>query len=160
MAFTATKNLPLAATTTGSWPRPAWYSQSLWGRPLNSAMLDPIATLIAFCLTAVAAKKYRLPGNDRRCLIRRGRQWPRLRHFRFDCRQHLFSFCGVAFGLQPPRLFWQCASQIPDAQLSNAGDDEHPAPAECRDYQETAERRKEQGRICDGGERRSPSAAL
>ena len=30
----------------------------------------PIATLIAFCLTAVAAKKYRLPGNDRRCLTR------------------------------------------------------------------------------------------
>ena len=42
MAFTATKNLPLAATTTGSWPRPAWYSQSLWGRPLDTAMLDPI----------------------------------------------------------------------------------------------------------------------
>jgi hypothetical protein len=32
----------LAATTTGSWPRPAWYSQSLWGRPLDTAMLDPI----------------------------------------------------------------------------------------------------------------------
>ena len=42
MAFTATKNLPLASTTTGSWPRPAWYSQSLWGRPLDTAMLDPI----------------------------------------------------------------------------------------------------------------------
>ena len=41
MTFTATKNLPLAATTTGSWPRPAWYDQSLWGRPLDSAMLDP-----------------------------------------------------------------------------------------------------------------------
>ena len=42
MAFTATKNVPLAATTTGSWPRPAWYTQSLWGRPLDTAMLDPI----------------------------------------------------------------------------------------------------------------------
>ena len=42
MAFTATKNVPLAATTTGSWPRPAWYGQSLWGRPLDTAMLDPI----------------------------------------------------------------------------------------------------------------------
>ena len=41
MTFTATKNLPLAATTTGSWPRPGWYDQSLWGRPLDSAMLDP-----------------------------------------------------------------------------------------------------------------------
>jgi 5-methyltetrahydropteroyltriglutamate--homocysteine methyltransferase len=42
MAFTATKNVPLASTTTGSWPRPAWYNQSLWGRPLDTAMLDPI----------------------------------------------------------------------------------------------------------------------
>ena len=42
MAFTATANVPLAATTTGSWPRPAWYGQSLWGRPLDTAMLDPI----------------------------------------------------------------------------------------------------------------------
>lgn len=42
MAFTATKNVPLAATTTGSWPRPAWYTASLWGRPLDTAMLDPI----------------------------------------------------------------------------------------------------------------------
>ena len=42
MAFTATKDLLLAATTTGSWPRPAWYTQSLWGRPLDTAMLDPI----------------------------------------------------------------------------------------------------------------------
>ena len=42
MAFTATKNLPLASTTTGSWPRPAWYTQSLWGRPLDTAMLDTI----------------------------------------------------------------------------------------------------------------------
>lgn len=41
MAFTATKDLPLAATTTGSWPRPTWYTQSLWGRPLDTAMLDP-----------------------------------------------------------------------------------------------------------------------
>jgi 5-methyltetrahydropteroyltriglutamate--homocysteine methyltransferase len=40
MTFTATKNLPPAAATTGSWPRPAWYDQSLWGRPLDSAMLD------------------------------------------------------------------------------------------------------------------------
>ena len=42
MAFTATKNVPLAATTTGSWPRPTWYTESLWGRPLDTAMLDPI----------------------------------------------------------------------------------------------------------------------
>ncbi len=41
MAFTATKDLLLPATVTGSWPRPRWYSANLWGRPLDSAMMDP-----------------------------------------------------------------------------------------------------------------------
>jgi hypothetical protein len=31
--FTATKDLMLPATVTGSWPRRRWYDQSLWGRP-------------------------------------------------------------------------------------------------------------------------------
>src|SRR3954469_13965561 len=38
--FTATKDLMLPATVTGSWPRPRWYDQGLWGRPLDTAMLD------------------------------------------------------------------------------------------------------------------------
>ena len=41
MTFAATQDLLLPATVTGSWPRPQWYTQSLWGRPLDSAMLDP-----------------------------------------------------------------------------------------------------------------------
>jgi 5-methyltetrahydropteroyltriglutamate--homocysteine methyltransferase len=41
VAFTATANLMLPATVTGSWPRPRWYTQSLWGRPLDTAMMDP-----------------------------------------------------------------------------------------------------------------------
>ena len=40
MAFTVTKDLPLAATTTGSWPRPLCVYRQLWGRPLDAAMLD------------------------------------------------------------------------------------------------------------------------
>ena len=40
MALTATKDLMLPATVTGSWPRPTWFTQSLWGKPLDSAMLD------------------------------------------------------------------------------------------------------------------------
>ena len=40
MAFTATKDLMLPATVTGSWPRPAWFTESLWGKPLDTAMLD------------------------------------------------------------------------------------------------------------------------
>ncbi len=40
MAFTATKDLMLPATVTGSWPRPTWFTQSLWGKPLDTAMLD------------------------------------------------------------------------------------------------------------------------
>jgi hypothetical protein len=41
MAFTATKDLPLPTTVTGSWPRPRWYTMNLWGRPLDTAMMDP-----------------------------------------------------------------------------------------------------------------------
>lgn len=41
MAFTATKDLLLPATVTGSWPQPRWYSANLWGRPLDSTMMDP-----------------------------------------------------------------------------------------------------------------------
>jgi 5-methyltetrahydropteroyltriglutamate--homocysteine methyltransferase len=40
MAFTATKDLMLPTTVTGSWPRPAWFTEALWGKPLDSAMLD------------------------------------------------------------------------------------------------------------------------
>lgn len=40
MALTATKDLVLPATVTGSWPRPSWFDQSLWGKPLNTGMLD------------------------------------------------------------------------------------------------------------------------
>jgi len=41
MAFTATKDLMLPATVTGSWPRPRWYTMNMWGRPLDTAMMDP-----------------------------------------------------------------------------------------------------------------------
>jgi len=41
MAFTATKDLILPATVTGSWPRPRWYNMNMWGRPLDTAMMDP-----------------------------------------------------------------------------------------------------------------------
>jgi 5-methyltetrahydropteroyltriglutamate--homocysteine methyltransferase len=41
MAFTATKDLMLPTTVTGSWPRPRWYNANMWGRPLDTAMMDP-----------------------------------------------------------------------------------------------------------------------
>jgi 5-methyltetrahydropteroyltriglutamate--homocysteine methyltransferase len=41
MAFTATKDLVLPTTVTGSWPRPSWFDMSLWGKPLSSGMMDP-----------------------------------------------------------------------------------------------------------------------
>ena len=41
MAFTATKDVMLPATVTGSWPRPRWYTENMWGRPLDTAMMDP-----------------------------------------------------------------------------------------------------------------------
>ena len=40
MAFTVTKDLTLPATVTGSWPRPRWFDTSMWGRPLDTCMLD------------------------------------------------------------------------------------------------------------------------
>ena len=41
MAFTATDDLLLQATVTGSWPRPRWYTQNMEGRALDTAMMDP-----------------------------------------------------------------------------------------------------------------------
>jgi len=38
--FTTTQDLVLPTTVTGSWPRPRWFDQSLWGRPLDSCLLD------------------------------------------------------------------------------------------------------------------------
>ena len=38
--LTITRDLVLPCTVTGSWPRPRWYDVSLWGRPLDTCMLD------------------------------------------------------------------------------------------------------------------------
>src|SRR5277367_6809778 len=38
--FTATANLTLPCTVTGSFPRPRWFDVSMWGRPLDTCMLD------------------------------------------------------------------------------------------------------------------------
>lgn len=38
--FTITKDLVLPSTVTGSWPRARWFDVSLWGRPLDTCMMD------------------------------------------------------------------------------------------------------------------------
>ncbi|MFZ4574048.1 MAG: cobalamin-independent methionine synthase II family protein [Phycisphaerales bacterium] len=38
--FTVTKDHVLPCTITGSWPRPRWMDVSMWGRPLDSCMMD------------------------------------------------------------------------------------------------------------------------
>src|SRR5580692_11836753 len=38
--FTATDNLILPSTTTGSFPRPRWFDVNMWGKPLDTCMLD------------------------------------------------------------------------------------------------------------------------
>jgi 5-methyltetrahydropteroyltriglutamate--homocysteine methyltransferase len=38
--FTATADLILPSTTTGSFPRPRWFDVSMWGRPLDTCMLE------------------------------------------------------------------------------------------------------------------------
>ncbi len=38
--LTVTKDLVLPATITGSWPRPRWFDHSMWGRPIDTCMMD------------------------------------------------------------------------------------------------------------------------
>ena len=38
--LTITKDMILPATVTGSWPRPRWFDVSMWGRPIDSCMMD------------------------------------------------------------------------------------------------------------------------
>ena len=38
--FTVTKDLILPSCTTGSFPRPRWFDVSMWGKPLDTCMLD------------------------------------------------------------------------------------------------------------------------
>lgn len=38
--YTITKNTVLPCTITGSWPRPRWMDVSMWGRPLDTCMMD------------------------------------------------------------------------------------------------------------------------
>ncbi len=38
--FTVTKDLVLPSATTGSFPRPKWFDVSMWGKPLDTCMLD------------------------------------------------------------------------------------------------------------------------
>jgi 5-methyltetrahydropteroyltriglutamate--homocysteine methyltransferase len=54
--YTATKDLVIPTTVTGSWPRPVWYTGNLDGRPFSTAMadvtfreqfLDAVATIIS-----------------------------------------------------------------------------------------------------------------
>ncbi len=38
--FTITKDLMIPSTITGLWPRPRWFDVSMWGKPLDSCMMD------------------------------------------------------------------------------------------------------------------------
>ena len=38
--FTLTKDLILPSTVTGSWPRPRWFDTSMWGKTLDTCMMD------------------------------------------------------------------------------------------------------------------------
>ncbi len=38
--YTVTANLLLPSTVTGSWPRPRWFDVSMWGKPLDTCMMD------------------------------------------------------------------------------------------------------------------------
>ena len=38
--FTITADTILPCTVTGSWPRPRWFDMSMWGKPLDTCMMD------------------------------------------------------------------------------------------------------------------------
>ena len=38
--FTVTAGKTLPCTVTGSWPRPRWFDLSMWGKPLDTCMMD------------------------------------------------------------------------------------------------------------------------
>jgi 5-methyltetrahydropteroyltriglutamate--homocysteine methyltransferase len=38
--LTVTKDLVLPTTITGSWPRPRWFDMGMWGRPLDTCVMD------------------------------------------------------------------------------------------------------------------------
>lgn len=38
--FTVTADLMLPSSITGSWPRPRWFDVCMWGRPLDTCMMD------------------------------------------------------------------------------------------------------------------------
>ena len=38
--LTVTANTVLPCTITGSYPRPRWFDDSMWGRPLDTCMLN------------------------------------------------------------------------------------------------------------------------
>ena len=38
--FTITADTVLPCTVTGSWPRPRWFDMSMWGKPLDTCMMD------------------------------------------------------------------------------------------------------------------------
>src|SRR5919204_2654346 len=40
--FTATNDVLLPTTVTGSWPRPRWYTARMNGRPLSTCMKDVV----------------------------------------------------------------------------------------------------------------------
>lgn len=54
MALTATKNLMLPATVTGSWPRPRWYNVNMWGSPLDMPAFAWQEGYAAFSVSAIS----------------------------------------------------------------------------------------------------------
>ena len=38
--YTITKDLVLPTSVTGSWPRTNWFDMSMWGKPVDTCMMD------------------------------------------------------------------------------------------------------------------------
>ena len=79
--FTATADLILPSTVTGSWPRPRWFDVSMWGEPLDTCMMDvrfreKFQDALAVVISDAGARRARHP-DARRLPLRRGHGRPR-----------------------------------------------------------------------------------
>jgi len=76
--FTATANLILPSTTTGSFPRPRWFDICMWGRPLDTCMLDIRFREKFQDAMAVMVSDQERAGREADTDLRSGSQHPRL----------------------------------------------------------------------------------
>jgi 5-methyltetrahydropteroyltriglutamate--homocysteine methyltransferase len=113
--FTATRDLLLPTTVTGSWPRPRWFTESLRGRDVRSALVDSTyREQLGDALAAVVSDQERagldiLTTGDYHCDDDFfGRSWANYPLERLD---------GLQGDHAPPRTRWDLEGMHPPGTL-------------------------------------------